>query len=187
MRGLLRFNLLFSFILFITFSCKIDQNKEVDRSKFTFKTGDDTELFFKNVRQLYYEVEEFPNAKLNIYRLRARSLDQSRPVLNLAIAMNWLKDEAYILPEPNDYLREMDPIIIYWASTTNTDKGKIILKYSTKEANLEFAADIFDGIRNNYTFQLERNKSKIDFLTTQRDREAIRITISDYFRLTRVF
>jgi hypothetical protein len=35
--------------------CKIDRNREIDHEKFTFKASDDTELFFKNVRQVYYD------------------------------------------------------------------------------------------------------------------------------------
>lgn len=48
--------LLFLLTLLLS-GCKIDRDKKVDREKFQFKIGADANLFFRNVRQIYYDVK----------------------------------------------------------------------------------------------------------------------------------
>ncbi|MEM1408742.1 MAG: hypothetical protein AAGG59_18305, partial [Bacteroidota bacterium] len=62
------------FILIAVFSCHINADKKVTLDNFEFKTGDDTELFFKNVRQSYYDLEENQAAKFNLFRFSDRAV-----------------------------------------------------------------------------------------------------------------
>jgi ABC-type uncharacterized transport system auxiliary subunit len=41
-------------LILLLAGCKIDRDKPVDRNKFTFHMADDDNLFFRNVRQIYY-------------------------------------------------------------------------------------------------------------------------------------
>ena len=50
--------------------CSVNADKKVSLENFEFKTGDDTELFFKNVRQSYYDLEEKKAANFNLSILR---------------------------------------------------------------------------------------------------------------------
>ncbi len=165
-------------------ACQIDRDKTVDRSKFTFKTGDDTELFFKNMRQSYYELEENKEAGLNVFRLKKRIVDDSAAVLNLAIVVNYLQDEAYILLEPGKRLQQYDPLAVLWKDAVSNSSGEFRLDAMNRESMLEFGSLLFEGIEANYSLTLPDGAP---FLASQAERQAFRITMSDYYRLTRIF
>ena len=180
---MLRF-LIFSFLLL---SCRLDGDKAVDRNKFSFRTGDDTELFFKNLRQSYYDLEELKSANLNVFRLKKRPGETGRPVVNVAIVMNWVEDEAYILVEPGVLLQNELSLKVSWKDTVKNETGSVVLEGRGKENMLEFASQLYEGVIARRVFQIEHQGQLVNFLHTPEDREAIRITMSDYYRLTRVF
>ena len=72
-------------ILIFILSCNPDKQTKVDPNEITFATDDASVLFFKNVRQLYYEMEEMEAAKLKIFRHKKRDQSQDEPIINLAI------------------------------------------------------------------------------------------------------
>jgi len=174
---------IFIFALILLASCKIDSDRAVDRENFTFKTGDDTELFFKNVRQSYYDLEENKAAKFNVFRFEERSIDESKPILNLAIVINYLKDEAYLLIEPNKALTNEDAIIVI----DETSNESIVLQNFNHASMLEFASKIYEGLLQNHDFLVDANGKTVPLLDSKTEREAFRITVSDYYRLTRVY
>ena len=175
------------FIIIILFcsSCKIDQDKNVDRQKFKFKTGDDTELFFKNVRQSYYEMEENRQAKFNVFRYAERLKVKDGPMVNPAIVHNYIKDEAYLLIEPNDFLQDQDSLKVKWKALT--EEGHMVLASFNHEQMLEFASQLYEGIRKNASFEVMKDGQYISVLDTPEERETFRITMSDYYRLTRIY
>ena len=175
------------FLSSLLLACRLDSDKPVDRDKFSFRTGDDTELFFKNIRQSYYDPEELRSANLNIFRLKKRPSEPNLPVVNVAIVMNWVKDEAYVLVEPGVLLQHEPYLKVAWKDTVNHDTGEIVLEDRGKENMLEFASQLYEGIVAGRTFEIERDGKFMHFLQTSKDREAIRITMSDYYRLTRIF
>jgi hypothetical protein len=95
-------NIIYLLIFLISVSCNADKTKKIDAEKSKFSTSDASELFFKNVRQRYYDREEMAASKLNIYRIQERNQRVDYPHLQLAIVINWRYDEAYILLEPNE-------------------------------------------------------------------------------------
>jgi len=174
-------------VIILLFSgCQIDKDKKVDRNKFTFKTGDDTELFFKNVRQSNYDLEENEAAKFNLFRHEDRIVTNDQPVINLAIVNNYMNDEAYLLIEPNDSLKSFNPLTIEVKNDSTIKKVK--LGSVNRESMLEFASQLFEGIQKNAQFfVLSKDEERIPILDEKEEREAFRITVSDYYRLTRVY
>lgn len=166
-------------------SCKIDHNKEIDREKFTFKTGDDTEIFFKNMRQSYYDIEENNVANVIVFRYKDRVEKADHPLLNLAIVMSYLQDEAYLLLEPNSYLED-GPLEIGW-QVINQEEGIIILENYNREGMLEFASEVYEAMEKHAKFHIMINDKKVPVLQNADEREAFRITVADYYRLTRIF
>ena len=175
-----------SISLLVVTSCTIDGDKSIDRSKFTFKTGSDTQLFFKNVRQSYYDLEENKAAKFQVFRFAKRSVNTDKPIFNLAIVNNFLKDEAYLLLEPNQSTGDIPYKIISTNDSTKVSRT-ILLAAQNRETTLNFAADIYDEIKLGNQLQLSIGDTLIDILDNHQEREAFRITVSDYLRLTRVF
>lgn len=168
-------------LLIVLVACKMDSDKAIDREKFTFKTGDDTELFFKNVRQSNYDLEENKAAKFNVFRHENRLRDV-QPLINLAIVINYLQDEAYLLVEPSEDLRKLDEILIETASGS-----EIVLSDFSKEGMLEFASQVYEHLLKDDQFQVSMKGEQKSILQDPSDREAFRVTVSDYYRLTRIY
>ena len=167
-------------------ACTIDQNKTVDRSKFLFKTYDDTELFFKNVRQSEYDLEALGAANINVFRINQRNSYKNQPHIGIAIVMNWLQDEAYILIEPNALLNDEEHLHLISKDSAGM-LNDIRLEGRGKEAMLEFATQIYEGIQQQQQFDIVLDPQRYPFLKEKKDRDAFRKTMSDYYRLTRVF
>ncbi len=178
-------NLLF-FVFLICVGCKIDRDKEIDRKKFQFKVGGDSNLFFRNVRQIYYD-QTSPDGTWQAYRFSDRYEGNERPVIVPVIVINWLKDEAYLLIDTNDLLAEENflRVILQDSATLKTDT--LILNQRGRERMLEFGSRLFEGIKTNQHMMVESRGSFKPLLVENIDREAFRITMSDYYRLTRVF
>lgn len=172
-------------LLAVIFSaCNPDKTKRVSAEGGKFSTSDASELFFKNVRQLYYDKTTMKDATLDVYRIKDRNKSEDHPVLNLSIVMNWRHDEAYLLTEPNSYLQQLDTLKIFWQDTTTHQQGYYSFFNGSKEDHFKFAAQIYQSIQRDHKLYLIRgNNEKVKFLTDKKSREAFRKTIFDYFRL----
>jgi len=178
MSTILRF---FPFIILLT-GCHPEKSELIKPEEIDFSTDDASELFFKNIRELYYEKEVMEEAKLDIYRLKSRSVSEEQPVLNLAIVMNWRLDEAYLLIEPNSFLSDLDRFEIIWKDPGG-ESDQIVYEMGNKTTQLEFAGFLYNGILNKRTFQFKVNKNTSDLLKDSTQRESFRITFFDYLRL----
>ena len=58
---------------------KIQEDKLKEGYKPSFKTRADTELFFKNVRQIYYTKETPKDSKIDLYRFNEFSQNPNKP------------------------------------------------------------------------------------------------------------
>ena len=138
------------------------------------------------MRQSYYDLEENKAAKFQVFRFAKRSVNTDKPIFNLAIVNNFLKDEAYLLLEPNQSTGDIPYKIISTNDSTKVSRT-ILLAAQNRETTLNFAADIYDDIKLENQLQLSIGDTLIDILDNHQEREAFRITVSDYLRLTRVF
>jgi hypothetical protein len=180
-----RFLILFVMVILVP-ACKIDRNKSVDRDKFTFKMSDDSFLFFKNVRQIYYDFQDLSKAKWQAFRFGARYQSISRPVITPVIVVDWMKNESYLLVEPNEVLLSEKALII----REKNSKGKLFeysLKEKGRENMLEFATKIYEGIMDGNEIYVQSNQKFLPLFINDDDRENFRIVMSDYYRLTRIF
>lgn len=175
--------LTFLLISFVLLGCNPDKQTKVDQDKITFATDDASRLFFKNVRQLYYQLEVMEAAKLRIYRHKQRDQSEDRPIINLAIVDNWRYDEAYLLLEPNEPLANQSGLIVKWESSEGN--GEIIYKRGNKSDQIAFADQIYGRIQQGCTFSIQVNGTWNSFLDSEKSREALRVTMFDYYRLVK--
>jgi len=173
-------------IILVFPGCHIDRNKIVDRTKFQFWMGDDSELFFRNVRQIYYD-RSSPDGTWQAYRYTNRYLGKERPVIHPVIVINWLQDEAYLLIEENEILSDENflQVVITDNNLPNTDT--LTLDQRGRERMLEFGSRLYEAMLANHEISILNKGSFLPLLTEEIDREAFRITMSDYYRLVRVF
>jgi hypothetical protein len=174
--------IIFLGLLYIIMSCNADRSKRIDAEKSKFSTSDASELFFKNIRQRYYDKEEMRETKFNVYRLQERNPQVNYPHLQLAIVINWRADEAYILVEPNEHT-PVDSISIKWQDKTSGNSGSYNFAFGDKHAHFEFASQVYFSIQEAHQLYFIINEKEIPFLNNSKDREAFRKTMNDYFRL----
>ncbi len=167
--------------LCILCGCTLDGDKAPDRSRFTFKTGDDTELFFKNVRQSDYDLEVNEAAKFNVFRHEDRPQNDSMAWIMPVIVMNYMQDEAYILIEHSPAL-ENEQI---WETIAGGDTVR--LSSPNRVENLEFASQLYEHLKAGDSIMVRKGNQMVPLFNEREHSEAFRITMSDYYRLTRVF
>ena len=175
-------SLLFGVYLILV-GCNIDQKKTIDIDNPSFTSTDDSELFFKNLRQTYYDKIEMEQAKLNQYRLKDRIQDSSKPILQLCIVENWRYDEAYVLVEPNEILSEENLIEVKWVDPATNQDGIYSYSRGNKEIQFQFAARIYSSLQKEHKLQVKVKEQWVPFLANEDEKEAFRITLVDYYRL----
>lgn len=83
-------------VLLMLVSCTLNQDKSIAIDDIDYDTRDDTELFFKNIRQSSYNLEENKPASINMFRLKDMLPDSSTLEPTPVIIHHWLRDKAYI-------------------------------------------------------------------------------------------
>ncbi|WKZ59437.1 MAG: hypothetical protein QY309_16430 [Cyclobacteriaceae bacterium] len=164
--------------------CKIDRETAIDRSRFTFNITPDSHLFFKNVRQLYYDVEDLPEAKWRVYRFSDRHIKS--PAIHPTIVIDWAKEESYLLLESDEQLANESIFQVYEYDPQTGRKYAYQLAERGKENMLEFATKLYEGIMAGHAFTVLVNGKEESILLDEEDRENFRIVMADYYRLIRV-
>ena len=168
-------------VLFLVVSCNVDKSKKVNKSNLTFKTTQASRLFFLNVRQKDYQKETLIGTKIDVYRWKGwPDLDNGIQV-KLAIVDNWLEDEAYIVLEPNEVLKEIEPWVIQVQ-----DSAERTIEYipGNKTVQLSFASSIYKVLQDKRMMQILINSDTVNFLDEASERERFRKTMLDFYRLT---
>lgn len=173
-------------LILLLVGCKIDRDKPVDRNKFTFHMADDDNLFFRNVRQIYYN-RYSPDGKWQAYRFKDFYEGNDRPLIIPVIVINWLQDEAYLLIDTNEFLSDEDHLSVVIAETIQHKADTISLSQRGRENMLEFASKIYEGIQQQRKMHVKSKNEYLPLLVNDDDRESFRITMSDYYRLTRIY
>jgi hypothetical protein len=177
------FKILYSLpFIILCLACGKNQQNLAEKAETHFKTRPDTELYFKNVRQLYYDLEEQANTKLNLYRFAKRVKKSDKLLLNLAIVHNWRYNEAYLLLETNPALPKNQPFRVFWRAKSGK-QGEIVFKNGDKTTHFEFANAIYQGILNEYSFYQLIDNQELMIFNSATERAAFRITMLDYLKL----
>ncbi len=166
--------------------CKIDRERKIDRDRFTFQMTADSHLFFKNVRQLYYDFTDLQEAKLHVYRYSDRQKGNAYPCMHPTLVVDWLRNEAYVLIEVNEILQDQDELVIYEKSSPTGVKYSYSLVERGRLNMLEFATKIYEGIMTESEFSVRINGQVVPIFTDETDRENFRVAMADYYRLTRI-
>jgi hypothetical protein len=172
-------------VAIVLVSCGIKSEKKIDTDNVTFTTTADSRLYFKNVRQIYYDRENQENTRLEIFRFGKRNQSTAVPVLNVALVNNWRYDEAYVLIEPNAYFDNADQIKVDWQSKADTiASGTYVFAFGSKENHFRFATQLYESILAKHTLQLRDSTGKIiNLFQTEADRDNFRKAMVDYYRL----
>lgn len=177
-------NLILLLLPLLLFACDTESKKRANRETMRFRTTDDAELFFKNLRRTEYDYQNLKAAKLDIFRHQDRTESAEYPHFIPALVVNWRYDEAYIILEANEYLGQVRPLIIEWQDNAQQKKGQYVLESNNKMEQLQFATQLYDGLQDGQQFYLSTDSTLLPFLDKPKDRRVFRTTMFDYYRLT---
>ena len=174
-------------LLFVVIACKIDRKGHVDRDKFTFSYTDDSYLFFRNVRQIYYDITDLPKAKWLAYRHADRYTGASRPALHPVIVVDWHNKRANLLIETNELLHEEDELVIREVDRKTGARFGYRLTERGKENMLEFATRLYEGIIAENDLFILYESDFVPLFANEDEADHFRVVLADYYRLTHVF
>lgn len=177
-------NLCLLFISLFLLSCGADERKRAKRESLRFRTTDDAELYFKNLRRSEYDHQDLAASKLDIFRHQERTQNADYPLMIPTLVVNWRYDEAYIILEANELLGQERPLIIDWRDSLQQLQGQYLLESNNKMEQLQFASQLYEGIQDGQQFFLEADSTLLPFLAKPKDRKVFRTTLYDYYRLT---
>jgi len=145
-------------------------------------------LYFRNLRQFYYEKEEKEEAKMDLFRLTSRNQDSLAPAINFTLVHNWSMNQAFIVGEKNAWFGTMDTVSIFWSNEATKEFGSLLLTDFDAEQHYLFALEFYNLVRHAEVrfFVEERPDKRLEFLQSEKERASLRKTIKDYFKLVGV-
>ncbi|MCC5936044.1 MAG: hypothetical protein JJU34_02065 [Lunatimonas sp.] len=147
-----------------------------------FSITSSSRLYFKNVRRAYYDTEIRADAKMELYRLGSRVSDSTALVLNSALIINKVKDAAYLILEPQGQLKTMDTLRIRWTEPSGLQRESAFGK-GDRYAHFYFIEEIFPHLEESVPFEVKLGDAWEPILQDEKERDALRVTVKDFFRL----
>lgn len=170
----------------VLISCNTNNSNRFDNKAFDFSITDDSGLYFKNVRQLYYDFQEIPpGSSRNVYRLKSRYKEDDYPVLYPTIVVDWVNDQASVLIEPNNYPGIPLELNIK-INCEESEEAFIVLDERGKENMLDFANKIYEALVAGCGLSLEIEQEFVPLMESEKSKEAFRKAMLDYYKLVRI-
>ncbi|MFK8055718.1 MAG: hypothetical protein AB8F78_06320 [Saprospiraceae bacterium] len=171
------------FLVFLLVNCASPQPQREFTGEKIFRTTQPSRLFFANTRSFNYYRKRPKGTDLDVYRLRKFRVTRKRPTLVPIIVDAYLKDEAYLFIEANEFPGLSDPITFRAATEAKADTFSLDLP--SRKGQLEFATDLYEGILNGHRIGvLVRDTGFVEIYDKRADRAAFQAVFKDYYRLT---
>jgi hypothetical protein len=170
--------------LLFSFACSNISPEEASAEKTIFSTNAPSHLFFKNMRSSYYQATQQAGTKVDLYQLRKIKTDASVPLIYPVIADNWMKDEAYLLIQTNEYEKGFQsPLSVYWSD--EAAEGVIEMKSPPNfEHQYAFALELEEVLKKNYSlFVLDGNEEQVPVFESYDQKSWFLTALRDYKKL----
>ena len=167
-------------LLLPIYSCTLDEGKTVNLEELSLDTTDDTEIFFKNLRQSAYQREEVE--RMTVFKNKDYLDLEDSIEFQIKIVWSWYNDKAFILLET---AAATDDIIKF--STTMTTEGIMVSESSAASEQTYAAASIYNALVENQAITMTFGEQTDTLFKEKMSKEAFRVTMSDYLRLTNNF
>ncbi len=177
-------NRVYYLFVFILLACSVNTSKEIDLEKITFSYRDDAYIFFRNIRQSNYNIEVVEEAGWRIYRHEDYPEDTISNYFKTALVVNWRVNKAYPIIEIPKSLNK-EGLEITWKDLNSNKSGTITLSGLQRNSEMEFLTHLYNHIINEHelTWKPKGEKSTTLFFDSEQ-KEAFRITMYDFYRLT---
>lgn len=172
------------FFFIFSLACNPDKATRIISNEAKFNTSDASELFFKNVRQTYYERNEIEAAKIDFYK--NKKLLKEEPLIFPLIVHNWREDEAYILLEFDEKIAEQEQLSLLWQDSTGNFSGELY-PLVNKKVHFSIVSDIYNHLLNEDNIYVKIHQDTVTLFSNQAAREGFRITMVDFYRLVDMY
>ena len=175
-------SILVCFILILC-ACAVNTSKEIDLEKLNFSYRDDAYLFFRNMRQTQYDLEIMQEGDWRIYRHADHPKDTSIFYFNVALVVNWRVNKAYPIIEMPAALQR-DSFKANWVSFESEETGIIKLKGDKRVDELYFVSQLYNQLTKETELFVFYHNERIPLFKSPDEKEAFRVTLYDFYRLT---
>ncbi|QDH78586.1 hypothetical protein FKX85_05890 [Echinicola soli] len=148
----------------------------------THAMADSNLLYFKNVRQLDYEINKNTTAKLEIFRLGKRLKGNNLIFVNLSIIISRIRNKAYIFIEPSERLTSETTVEFRWLNK-GTQQGVLSFQQGDRVSHHQFVTKLYPLIDEEREFQVKIAGKWHPILVSSKERQAFKTTAEDYLRL----
>lgn len=161
-------------------SCHPDKHKPVESEDMRFTTTDASEMYFKNIRQSSYLVEQKPEAGINIYR--NKDFRKNEIWLEPILVINWRNDQAFLLMEEKQ--EESTDEVSF--SRTSSKNELLTFDKSHHKNHTEFALLVYNSLLNGDTVLYHSEGEAIPLLQNDIQRTAFRKVVFDWLRIVEI-
>lgn len=174
--------------LFIISACSNHKEQIIDKNDYKNSTAPNTLIFFRNMRQSYYDLEEHKPSKSEMFRISERDISEEKPNLNVVIRHAPIQDKAFIMVESNSKLADLDMIVVFWSDSASKSFGKYKLpKRANAKKHFSFATELYQSIQSGQKLEIQTKENGKQALWSEPEAsEPFRKTMVDYYRLVNV-
>ncbi|MFC3416493.1 hypothetical protein [Algoriphagus hitonicola] len=166
-----------SILLVITLSFFDSHRASNSGEDLTFRVSDSARLYFLNLKAINYDREIRKDAGMTLYRHNGFLENDSVPGLHLIIIINPLIDEGYI------YLEPVNLEFPFFIKKAGSDASTIELVNGNKFDHLNQLEAILPWIESEAKLELVVKDQKIPLWQSESEKDALKSTLEDYFRL----
>lgn len=139
-------------------------------------------LYFKNLRQAYYDREVRAEEKLEIFRYKKREKNENSVFINLSIIISRIRSKAYVFIEPSEGLQIDSSVKVRWLQGDEI-KDTLGFELGDRISHLRFVQQIYPLIDEADSFQVQIEGKWLPILRSEKSRNAFARTTEDYLQL----
>ncbi|WKK86269.1 hypothetical protein QYS48_04655 [Marivirga arenosa] len=171
-------------ILILLFSaCSVNTSKKIELDGLRFNYADDAYIFFRNMRQTNYDLQVMEEGGWRIYRHEERKLDTSDFYFNISLVVNWRVNRVYPIIEMTKSINKANFEVI-WQSLESEESGKISMEGEKRKDEMIFCAKLYNKMIDEVEIFTTYQNNKIPLFENSEQKEAFRISMYDFFRMT---
>ena len=162
---------------FFCLACSTGSNKRIAEEKLNFSYIDDAYLFFRNMRQATYNLQDLKEEGVRLYQHEDFEEDQ---FFQVQMAVNWRMNRAFMLIKlPDSVEKEQIRVFVERDSVFELEQENW-----RRQGELKFLTSIYNHILEKDSFSLVYGEERMPLFMNNDQREAFRISMYDFYRLT---
>lgn len=149
------------------------------KNKLNTRVMESNALYFKNLRQFYYDISEDDRSGYYMYDHPDQKVF-SELAPRLKIVDNWRQDQAYIIFENTDSTTSSKMLKIY----DGAESREFALQDLNAMQSLNLGASIFESVTNDSAiFTVKIGNENMPIWNTPDQRKVVKAILNDYFKL----